>query len=190
MVILCFIVFIEYFMVCLLLKVFSIEKIKDTWKFNFLWWARLKPFSCKKYVKITVHCNNCDDLHLAMISKIICSDALLSTLSDMGKLLMLDAVIQGTTLLKVCIPWWGHQIDTFSLLLWGNLWVTGGIPSQSPVTRSFDVFFCLCLNKCFSKQSRRRRFVTSSCLLWRHCDDIIFHCFRLTIYSQNVLFQP
>ena len=31
--------------------------------------------------------------------------------------------------------------------------VTGELPSQKPVTRSFDVFFDLCLNKRLSKQS-------------------------------------
>ena len=34
------------------------------------------------------------------------------------------------------------------------------IPSQRPVTRSFDVFFDLRLNKCSSKQSRHRWFET------------------------------
>ena len=34
--------------------------------------------------------------------------------------------------------------------LWGNPPVTGGFPSQRPVTRSFDVFFYLRLNKRFS----------------------------------------
>ena len=42
---------------------------------------------------------------------------------------------------------------------WGeNLPVTGGFPSQRPVTRSFDVFFDLRLNKRPSKQSRRQWF--------------------------------
>ena len=44
-------------------------------------------------------------------------------------------------------------------------------PSQRPVTRSFDVFFDLRLNKRLSKQSKRRWFETSSCSLWRHCDE-------------------
>ena len=35
-----------------------------------------------------------------------------------------------------------------------------GFPSQRPVTRSFDVFFDLCLNKCLKKQSRCRWFET------------------------------
>ena len=44
---------------------------------------------------------------------------------------------------------WRHQMDTLSALLalcTGNSPVTGEFPSQGPVTRSFDVFFDLCLN--------------------------------------------
>ena len=46
--------------------------------------------------------------------------------------------------------WWRHQMETFSALLAicaGNSPVPGEFPSQRPVTRSFDVFFDLCLNK-------------------------------------------
>ena len=66
-------------------------------------------------------------------------------------------------------------METFSssLALWaGSSPVTGEFPAQKPVTRSFDVFFDLCLNKRLSKQSRRRRFETPSCSLWRHCNVI------------------
>ena len=45
---------------------------------------------------------------------------------------------------------------------------TGEFPSQRPVTRSFDVFFDLRLNKRLSKQSRRRWFETQLRPLWRH----------------------
>ena len=48
----------------------------------------------------------------------------------------------------------------------GDRW----IPSQRPVTRSFDVFFYLRLNKRLSKQSRGWWFKTSSRSLWRHCN--------------------
>ena len=50
--------------------------------------------------------------------------------------------------------WWRHQMETFSELLAlceGNPPVTGGFPSQRPVTRSFDVFFDPRLNKRSSK---------------------------------------
>ena len=52
----------------------------------------------------------------------------------------------------------------------GNSPVTGEFPAQRPVTRSFDVFFELRLNKRLSKQSRRRCFETPLCRLWRHCN--------------------
>ena len=54
---------------------------------------------------------------------------------------------------------WHHQMETFSALLdlcEGNTPVTCGFPSQRPVTRSFDVFFDVRLNKRMRKQSRRR----------------------------------
>ena len=48
------------------------------------------------------------------------------------------------------------SMETFSALLAlcaGNSPVTGEIPAQRPVTRSFDIFFYLRLNKRLSKQS-------------------------------------
>ena len=49
-----------------------------------------------------------------------------------------------------CHPWWRHQMEIFSALLAlcaRNSPVTGDFPAQRPVTRSFDVFFDLRLNK-------------------------------------------
>ena len=69
--------------------------------------------------------------------------------------------------------WWRHQMETFSALLTlcaGNSPVTGEFPSQRPVTRSFDVFFDLHLNKRLSKQQRRRWLEMPSRSLWRHCN--------------------
>ena len=56
--------------------------------------------------------------------------------------------------------------------LWGNPSVTGGFPTQRSVTRSFEVFFDLRLNKRLSKQSIRRWIETSSRSLWRHCNEL------------------
>ena len=70
---------------------------------------------------------------------------------------------------------WRHQIETFSALLAlcaGNSPVIGEFPSQSPVTRSFDVFFDLRLNKRLSKQSWGWWFETPSRSLWRHCNGL------------------
>ena len=44
------------------------------------------------------------------------------------------------------------------------------IPTQMPVTRSFNVFFDLRLNKQLSKQSWGWWFETPWCSLWRHCN--------------------
>ena len=71
----------------------------------------------------------------------------------------------------ICITWWRHQMETLSPLLAicaGNSPVPGEFPTQRPVTRSFDVFFDLRLNKRLSKQWRGWWFETLSCSLWRH----------------------
>ena len=65
--------------------------------------------------------------------------------------------------------------STFSVLLAlcaGNSPVTGEFPSQRPMTRSFDVFFDLRLNKRLSKQSRGWRFETQSRPLCRHSNGM------------------
>ena len=70
--------------------------------------------------------------------------------------------------------WWRHQMETFSALLAicaGNSPASGEFPAQRPVTRSFDVFFDLCLNKWLRKQSRGWWFETLSCPLWRHRNE-------------------
>ena len=54
------------------------------------------------------------------------------------------------------------------VLLWGEPSVTGGFPSQRPVSRSFDVSYDLRLDKRSSKQSGRWWFKTLSFSLWRH----------------------
>ena len=60
----------------------------------------------------------------------------------------------------------------------GPLWVeyTGHrwIPTQSPVTRSFGVFFDLRLNKRLNKQSGRWWIEMPSRSLWRHCNEFSF----------------
>ena len=72
-------------------------------------------------------------------------------------------------------PWWRHQGESFSALLGlcaGKSPVTRKFPSQRPMTRSFEVFFDLCLNKRLSKQSWGWWFETPSCSLWRHCNVV------------------
>ena len=74
---------------------------------------------------------------------------------------------------NVSISWCRHQMETFSTLLTlyaGNSPVTGEFPALRPVTRSFDVFFDLSLDKRLGKQPRRRWFETPSRPLLRHCN--------------------
>ena len=71
------------------------------------------------------------------------------------------------------IPWWRHQMETFSALLA----FCGGI-HRSPVNsphkgkwRGALMFSLICaLNKRLSKQSWGWWFETPSCSLWRHCN--------------------
>ena len=74
----------------------------------------------------------------------------------------------------ICIiPWWRYQMETFSALLAiceGNSPVTGEFPTQRPVTRSFDVFCDLRLNRRLSKQSWGWWLETLSRPYWRQCN--------------------
>ena len=60
----------------------------------------------------------------------------------------------------------GHLCGEFT----GHRWIS----HTKSVTRSFDVFIDLRLNKRLSKQSRGWWFGTPSCPLWRHCNVIEF----------------
>ena len=86
---------------------------------------------------------------------------------EVSWLLSLNAV-------HVVASWWRHQMETFSTLMAfcaGNSPVTGEFPAQWPVTRSFDVFFDLCLNKCWVNN--------------REAGDLRCHC---THYVVTVMF--
>ena len=86
------------------------------------------------------------------------------------------------TLCSTVIPhtlttWWRHQMETFSALLAicaGNSPVSGEFPAQRPVTRGFDVFFDLRLNKRLSKQSWGWWLETLSCSLARQSNESLW----------------
>ena len=59
--------------------------------------------------------------------------------------------------------------------------VPGEFPAQRPVTRNFDVFFDLRLNKRLSKQSWGWGFETLSRPLWRHCNVLYEFIFKMYI---------
>ena len=97
------------------------------------------------------------------------------------------------------LPWWRHQMETFSELLAlcaGNSPVTGEFPAQRPVTRSFNIFFVLCLNKRLStkvnfkaicktkliKETKTTQFVNNP-------RNIINFIYRLMIWDDTVYFR-
>ena len=92
--------------------------------------------------------------------------------------------------------WWRHQMETFSALLAicaGSSPVPGEFPTQRPVTRSFDDFFDLRLNKRLSKQSWGWWLETLSRPLWRHRNDAFgtpgaetIAAMLLTYFSWNI----
>ena len=73
----------------------------------------------------------------------------------------------------------GHLCGEFT----GPRWIPPPPPPQTPVTRSFDVFFDLCLNKRLSKQSWGWWFETLSRPLRRHRDGP-------DCYLDTTLFSP
>ena len=87
-------------------------------------------------------------------------------------------------------PWWLHQMETFSVLLAicaGNSPIPGEFPAQRPVTRSFDVFFDLRLNKQLSKQSWGWWLETLLRPLWRQCNACEKCCsvdYKFVIYDE------
>ena len=86
--------------------------------------------------------------------------------------------------------WWRHQMETFTTslaLCVGNSPITGGFPSQRPVTWGFDVFVNLRLNKRLNKQSGRRRFETLSRSLWSHCNVFLRTCRLYLVWAQVLL---
>ena len=98
----------------------------------------------------------------------------------------------GANMSKVCVfeylqvlSWWRHQTETFSSLLTlrvGNSPLTDEFPSQRPVTRSFDAFFDLRLNK----QSIRLWFETPSRSLWPISDLVFDLLTYMLIIHENV----
>ena len=84
-----------------------------------------------------------------------------------------------------CTSWWRHQGETFSALLdlyEGNPPVTGGFPSQRPVTRGFDVFlFIIAWTNGWANNR-------DACNLRRHCthyDNTVMHVYIYIIYMHH-----
>ena len=72
--------------------------------------------------------------------------------------------------------------------LCGEFTGTGEFPTRRPVTRSFDVFFDLRLNKRLSKQPWGCWFETPSWSLWRQCN--VCECFQTWDRDIVLFFKP
>ena len=72
------------------------------------------------------------------------------------------------SVIKISSKWQQFRFSELLAIYVGNSPVPGKFPIQRPVTRSFDVFFDLPLNKRLSKQSWGWWFETPSRPLWRH----------------------
>ena len=120
-----------------------------------------------------VHCGIWERCTVGFVRSVYCCDMVVphmgawSVLSQYGGFVGMEPIW----------AWW--PLDRMMTSLNGNifrvtgpLWrqppTTGEFPSQRPVTRSFDVFFDVDLNRRLTKQTRRRWFETPSRSLWRH----------------------
>ena len=81
----------------------------------------------------------------------------------------------------------GHLCVEFT----GPRWFpqTGEVPTQRPVTRSFDVFFDLRLNKRLSKQLWCWWFETLSRPLWRHRNDYMKYTIDTAMVRSGFLYE-
>ena len=70
--------------------------------------------------------------------------------------------------------------------LCGEFTGPGEFPARRPVTRSFNVFFDLCLNKRLTKQPWSWWFETPPWSLWRQCNVDCFGTFTVNIYSRLI----
>ena len=93
--------------------------------------------------------------------------------------------------LEIDCSWWRHQMEIFSALLAicaGKSPVPGEFPTQRPVTRSYDVFFDLRLNKRLSKQWWGWWFETPSRPLWRHRNVMLHSSLHQFAYEKAIGF--
>ena len=84
-------------------------------------------------------------------------------------------------------------METFSALLAlcaENSPATAEFPSQRPVTRSFDVFFDLRVNKRLSKRLWGWWFETPSRSLWRHCNATRYLSHDPALFWTHTFFIP
>ena len=115
------------------------------------------------------------------IMPFICCEATIKISCDEVKLNIFASMCLWLSMMLLNV-WIGWHDDVIKWKLFPCYWpfvrginssVNGEFPTQRPVTRSFDVFYDLRLNKRFSKLWRGWWFETRSCTLWSHCNDVI-----------------
>ena len=83
-------------------------------------------------------------------------------------------IISNTIFVMITASNGKKKVSALLALCAGNSPVTSEFPAQRPMTRSFDVFSDLRLNKRLRKQSWGWWFEAPSCWLWRHCNISFF----------------
>ena len=109
-----------------------------------------------------------------LINEIICSNEKCNIAWLQLHRGILDIMMTSSALLATCA---------------GNSPVTGEVLTRRPVTRSFDVFFDLRLNKRLSKQSWGWSIETLSRSLPSHCTDILIRIYIHIYYTSTISFH-
>ena len=143
------------FMVLMTLNSVEYDFVSDLEKFLYKKLIYVYKFSYYSQVlNFTVLFNTDKD----EIKKIKCSQNLISWWSKQPPCGYMMTISNGNIF---CVT--GH--------LCGEFTSPGEFPAQTPMTRSYDVFFDLSLNKRLSKQSQGWWFEMQLRQLWRHCND-------------------
>ena len=120
--------------------------------------------------RVTSHSTVCSECSCCQPRKHLLCVTLLWGLSSEDKQRQIRMTLSNWNISCVTCPLWGEFT--------GHRW----IPLTKAITRSFDVFFGLRLNKQLCKQSRRWWVEKPSGPLWRHCNvHQILHqwCYKL-----------
>ena len=139
------------------------------------WWLNVRPicYFLRNFVKIVIIEKIPHGLSLIIIdSRSFKSGSIMLIF----RMLLTGYIGSWMTHSVLDIPWWRHQMKTFSASLAicaGNSPVLGESPAQRPMTRSFVALYDLRLNKRLSKQSWGWSFETPSRPLWRHRNALL-----------------
>ena len=128
--------------------------------------------------------------YLAVWNRITAKSIFYVICFTMGKLWLKQTILcmGGTTEFQDMMTSSNGNIFRVTGHLCGEFTSPGEFPTQRPVTRGFDVFFDLRLNKRLSKQPWGWWFETPSWSLWRQCNVLMLptHASPTTIVGQLI----